>query len=111
MNRVLIVAKLNPEFRGEVADIFAESDAGSLPVDLGVTERSLYGLGDAYIHLVEFDGDASERMVDAQKAPGFSEISSRLRPFVKPYEPATWRSPDDAMARRFYHWERSSSAR
>jgi cyclase len=32
------------------------------------------------------------------------QISEDLKPFVRPYDAATWRSPADAMATSFYHW-------
>lgn len=42
--------------------------------------------------------------------PAFKDISDRLTAFVSPYDPQTWRSPKDAMARQFYRWERDSTA-
>lgn len=104
MDQTMIVARLMPGSGPDVARIFAESDAGPLPRELGVRERSLYALQDVYIHIVQFDGDAAERMEAAQTTSGFREISERLADHIKPYDPETWRSPADAMARRFYHW-------
>ncbi|WP_432482229.1 TcmI family type II polyketide cyclase [Kineococcus esterisolvens] len=101
--RNLIVAKISPGAEPDVARIFAESDATDLPHALGVTERSLYSLGDLYVHLVEFDRDAAEVMEIAARQPGFGEISRRLDPFISPYL-STWRGPADASARRFYTW-------
>ncbi|MCY0962424.1 TcmI family type II polyketide cyclase, partial [Streptomyces sp. H27-H5] len=37
-----------------------------------------------------------------------SRGGSRLKPFIGAYDPATWRSPADAMAKRFYDWEASA---
>jgi len=31
-------------------------------------------------------------------------ISADLKAFIEAYDPKTWRSPQDAMAHRFYHW-------
>jgi cyclase len=39
----------------------------------------------------------------AQSLPAFRAVSEDLRPFITAYDP-NWRSPQDAMARRFYHW-------
>lgn len=103
-HRSLIVAKIRPGAEPEVARIFTESDATVLPHALGVTERSLYTLGDLYVHLVEFERDVDEVMAVAPKHPGFVEISERLRPYISPYDPKTWRSPRDAAARLFYTW-------
>jgi cyclase len=40
----------------------------------------------------------------ARDHPAFEEISRKLSSFVSPYDPRTWRSPVDAMARQFYRW-------
>ncbi len=105
MNRALIVARIAPDAQGEVARIFGESDATSLPRELGVMERSLYVLGDVYVHAVTFDRDVDEAMAVARGHEGFAEISDQLRPHIAPYDPENWRSARDAMAQRFYHWE------
>jgi len=93
-----------PGAEPEVARIFAESDRTSLPGDIGVRERGLYTLRDLYVHVVDFDGEAQSAMAAANAHDGFHEVSDRLRPYVLPYDPETWRSPRDAMAHRFYHW-------
>jgi cyclase len=103
VSRNLIVAKIRPGAEPEVARIFAESDATDLPHALGVTERSLYSLGDLYVHLVEFDRNAEQAMGSAAREPGFAQISRELQPYISPYL-STWRSPADASARRFYTW-------
>ena len=38
--------------------------------------------------------------------PDFRDVSERLSSYVRAYDPDTWRSPKDAMAQRFYLWER-----
>jgi hypothetical protein len=53
---------------------------------------------------VEFDGDVSQRMKNAQDTDGFRSISRDLSGHIEPYDPSTWRSPADAMARCFYRW-------
>jgi cyclase len=103
-NRSIIVARIRHGAEPDVARIFAESDATSLPHDLGVRERSLYTLRDLYVHLVEFDESVDSAMTRAQQHPGFADISARLRPYISPYDPETWRSPRDAAARQFYSW-------
>ena len=32
-------------------------------------------------------------------------ISARLEPYIEPLDPATWRSPKDAMAAELYSWD------
>jgi Polyketide synthesis cyclase. len=107
-DRAVIVAKMRLGAEADVGRIFAESDATSLPYDLRVTERSLYSLGDLYVHLVEFECDVDEVMETARRHPGFAEISERLRPYISPYDPQNWQSPRDAAARRFYTWRARS---
>ncbi|HEX5741499.1 MAG TPA: TcmI family type II polyketide cyclase [Pilimelia sp.] len=103
MNRTLIIARITPGTEPAVAGVFAASDASLLPRDLGVRRRSLYALHDLYAHLVEFDGDARAAMRRAQRHPGFADVSARLQPYVRPYDPH-WRGPEDAVAHPFYHW-------
>lgn len=103
-DRILIVARLAPGGSGEVARLFAESDAGELPHTLGVARRDLFHYRDLYFHHVEFDGPAGDAMATARERDDFRRLSEELSPFVTPYDPATWRSPADAMAERFYHW-------
>src|SRR6185312_6399421 len=57
-SRAVIVARIKPGAKPAVAALFAESDAGPLPRLAGVRHRSLFALGDVYVHVVETDGDA-----------------------------------------------------
>lgn len=107
MNRSLILAKIVPDAEHEVARIFAESDQTDLPRVAGVRHRSLYRLGDLYVHLLETEETGAEAVENARAHPEFARVSERLRPFITPYLP-TWRSPRDAQAQCFYHWEGQS---
>lgn len=104
-HRKLIVARIDPDDIGEIAKIFAESDASGLPEKIGVTRRGLFRFHDLYMHLVESDDDVSGRLAEAGDDPRYREVSDRLRPFMTPYDPS-WRSPKDAFAEEFYVWER-----
>jgi polyketide synthesis cyclase len=104
MNRMIIVARIQPDAESAVADIFAHSDATTLPHEMGVERRSLYSLGDIYLHAIDFSLDPAEAMRRAPGLPEFNRISTELRPFIKPYDEAKWRSPQDAVAREFYRW-------
>ncbi|GIF63717.1 polyketide synthase [Asanoa ishikariensis] len=104
MNRTVIVAKIQPDSQQSVAQIFAASDATSLPHDLGVRARSLYSLNDLYLHVIEFAEDPTEALRKGPGMAGFKQISDDLRAYIKPYDPQTWKSPQDAVAREFYHW-------
>jgi cyclase len=104
VNRTLIVAKIKLDAYSDVANIFAASDRTGLPRDIGVKERNLYALEDLYVHVIDFEREPAEAMQVARRHPGFTEISEQLRPYVSPYNPATWHSPNDAMAKHFYRW-------
>jgi cyclase len=105
VKRGLIIARIKPGAKEKVAAIFAESDQTELPALAGVRHRSLFALGDCYVHLVEIDDDFDEAVAGIRDHPLFREISERLEPFIEPYDPATWRSPKDAMAEEFYSWD------
>lgn len=103
--RTLIVARMDPADAGNVAKIFAESDATELPRMVGVTRRTLFRFHDLYFHLVETgDGDTPERVDGIREHPLFRKVSDDLRPYMRPYDP-NWQKPSDAMATPFYTWE------
>jgi hypothetical protein len=104
-DHTLIVARLAPHGADEVTRLFAESDRGELPRRLGVRRRRLFTYQDLYFHYVEFDGSADEALDDARTDPEFTRLSAELQPFVSPYDPRTWRSPADAMARQIYTFD------
>lgn len=105
IQRGLIVARIKPGARDKVAELFAASDAGELPALAGVRHRSLFVLGDVYLHLVELDRELAGAVADVRDHPLFRELSERLEAYIEPYDPATWRSPKDAMAQEFYRWD------
>jgi len=105
VKRGVIVARIKPGSEDKVAATFAESDRTELPALAGVTHRSLFVLGDIYVHYVEMEEDF-EQSVDAVRAhPLFEDISRELDAYITPYDPETWRSPKDATAREFYTWD------
>ncbi|MDO0911681.1 TcmI family type II polyketide cyclase [Streptomyces sp. DT2A-34] len=106
MHHALIVARMAPQSAPDIADVFAASDSGELPHLVGVTQRSLFQFGDVYMHFIEAEQDPGPAIAKVAGHPEFVDISRRLEAFVSPYDPQTWRSPKDAMARRFYHWRR-----
>jgi len=106
-HRSLIVARMRPGSADDIAEIFASSDAGELPGLVGVTGRSLFRFGaDLYFHLIEADRPPEAAIARIADHPEFRKISDRLSAHVSAYDPATWRSPKDAMAHEFYRWER-----
>jgi hypothetical protein len=106
VHQTMIIAKMAPADADTVADIFGRSDATSMPHEIGVRARSLYRFHELYVHLIDFDRPAPEAMRIAQSLPSFRSVSEELRPYIEAYDP-NWRSPQDAMAQRFYHWTAS----
>ncbi len=106
MYSTLIVARMNPESSSEVADLFAEFDASEMPGLMGTRRRELFRYRGLYFHLQDFDREQGETSIQQTRThPSFVRISADLTPFIEAYDPETWRSPKDAMATRFYHWD------
>ncbi|WP_335937258.1 TcmI family type II polyketide cyclase [Streptomyces sp. PTD5-9] len=105
MHSTLIVARMDPGSAEEVARVFAAFDATDMPHRMGTRRRELFAYRGLYFHLQAFDGDdGGERIEEAKTDRRFVRISEDLKPHIEAYDPATWRSPADAMAHRFYHW-------
>lgn len=106
MHSTLIVARMEPHSAAQVANLFGAFDETEMPHRMGTRRRQLFSYRGLYFHLQDFDGeDGGERIEEAKTDPRFVAISDDLKPFITAYDPATWRSPADAMARRFYHWD------
>jgi cyclase len=104
MHSTLIVARMAPESRAEVARLFQEFDATEMPHLMGTRRRQLFAYKGLYFHLQDFDHAGGGDTIEAAKSdPRFKRISADLRPFIDPYDPA-WQTPSDAMAERFYLW-------
>ncbi len=105
MHSTLIVARMEPGSSGDVARLFARFDETQMPHLMGTRRRQLFSFHGLYFHLQDFDSDDGGDLIEEAKAhPLFTGISSDLKPYITPFDPATWRSPKDAMAERFYHW-------
>ena len=105
MSRTLIVARMRQGSEEAIRNIFADSDTGELPRMLGVRERRLYRFHDLYFHSIESDEDLALPLAEVREHPLFADINKKLSAHVTAYDPATWRSPSDAMAREFYLWQ------
>ncbi|MGW2825849.1 TcmI family type II polyketide cyclase [Streptomyces sp. NPDC001443] len=109
MHSTLIVARLEPGASAHVAGLFADFDTTEMPHRMGTRRRQLFHYRGLYFHLQDFDEDNGGELIEAAKTdPRFVGISNDLKPFIEAYDPATWRSPADAMATRFYSWEASA---
>lgn len=109
MHSVLIVARMKPTSSDAVRRLFADFDNTDMPARMGTRRRQLFAYHGLYFHLQDFDADNGGELVEkAKEDPRFVQISENLKPFIGAYDPATWRSPADAMATRFYSWDASA---
>ncbi|MET9592095.1 TcmI family type II polyketide cyclase [Streptomyces sp. NPDC006516] len=105
MHSTLIVARMAPTSAEKVAELFEAFDTTDMPGRMGTRRRQLFAYRGLYFHLQDFtQDDGAHRIEDAKADPRFVGISEDLKPFIQAYDPATWRSPADAMADRFYEW-------
>jgi cyclase len=105
MYSTLIVARMAPASDASVAELFGDFDRTDMPHRMGTRRRQLFHYRGLYFHLQDFDGDSGHTAIESAKTePEFVKISEDLKEFIAAYDPATWRSPADAMATRFYHW-------
>jgi cyclase len=107
MHSTLIVARMAPESSGDVARLFEKFDSTEMPDLMGTRRRQLFSYNGLYFHMQDFDTDQGGAAIEAAKThPLFVQISDDLKAYITAYDPATWRSPSDAMATRFYEWSR-----
>lgn len=101
----LIVARMDSGSADAVHETFAEFDRSEMPHLMGTRRRQLFSYRGLYFHLQDFDdARGRERIEGAKQDPRFVRISEDLKPFIGAFDPATWRSPADAMAECFYEW-------
>jgi cyclase len=74
--------------------------------DIGVTGRWLYSMEDVFVHILEQDRvkAAAVRANHESMRPAFAKVMAALAPYVSPYNPETWQSPRDSVARVFHRW-------
>jgi cyclase len=105
MHSNLIVARMDVASSAQVARLFGAFDSTDMPHRMGTRRRQLFSYRGLYFHLQDFDDDNGGELIEEAKSdPRFVQISDDLKPHIEAYDPATWRSPADAMAERFYDW-------
>lgn len=105
MHTELIVARMAEPSSADVARLFGDFDNTEMPELMGTRRRQLFHYQGLYFHLQDFDNDQGAETIEAAKTlPRFIQISRDLRPYISAFDPETWKSPRDAMATRFYHW-------
>ncbi|MEU0687183.1 TcmI family type II polyketide cyclase [Streptomyces uncialis] len=106
MHSNLIVARMAPGATADVARLFNAFDTTEMPHRMGTRRRQLFAFRGLYFHLQDFDTENGGELIEEAKTdPRFIRISEDLKPHIEAYDPATWRTPADAMATRFYSWE------
>lgn len=100
----VIVGRIKPGAEDNVARIFTESDAGTLPVEMSVTARWLYSIDDVYVHLLERSVPHTADDARIHDKPKFGKIMEELSPYISPYNQDAWRGPVDAVAKEYYRW-------
>ncbi|GGK26330.1 hypothetical protein GCM10011583_67860 [Streptomyces camponoticapitis] len=102
----LTVARTDVDPSVDVARLIGDFDATEMPHRTGTRRRRLFAYRGPHFHLRDFDDDNGGRLIEEAKSNSRSiRISDELKPLIDAYDPATRRSPKDAMARRFYNWE------
>ena len=108
MHSTLIVGRMDPRWSADVAKVFGAFDETGMPHHMGTRRRELFSYQGLYFHLQDFDREyGGERIQQARTDPRFIKVSADLKAYIQAYDEATWRSPADAMASQFYHWEES----
>ena len=107
MHSTMIVARLDAADLDTVAKLFADFDTGTeLPHTMGTRRRQLFACDGLYFHIQDFESADGGRLIEQAKLdPRFVQIQQDLLPYITVFDPATWRSPSDAMATRFYSWQ------
>lgn len=105
MHSTLIVARMKPDDADHVSRLFRGFDETDTPAFMGTRRRQLFHFHGLYFHLQDFDNDTGGIAIESAKSNSqFVQISADLKEYIAAYDPATWRSPKDAMATRFYDW-------
>lgn len=115
MHRLLVIGRVLPGREDELAKIFAEADGGDLPSATGVRHRSIYRIGDLYLHLTETDSTRTQ-VEQGQDHPALLRVADRLAECTTPYPvPEQYVpqsvTPHHATASCFYRWEASGPNR
>jgi len=102
----VIIQRIKPGAEPDVARVFADSDAGQLPIETGVTGRWLYSIDDVFVHLLQQDQATAAAVQENYELhrPALGRIMNDLSPYLSPYRPDTWATARDSVANVFYRW-------
>ncbi|GAA2009409.1 hypothetical protein GCM10009799_41600 [Nocardiopsis rhodophaea] len=99
---MLMVSRMDPGSMETVARLFAEHDRSNLPVDLGVTSRTLLHYQGMTMHLIQSEQEVFDNLSRLHQDPSFQELNRKLAPHMKPIV-SDWRGIQDSRAVEFYH--------
>jgi hypothetical protein len=110
LHSTVIVNRVADAAIPEVARLFGELDATDFPSRMGTHRRQLFSYHGVYFHIQDFEAQNGNAVIDQawkEADPRFVKICADLDPLVHKYAPDRWRSTDDQIGVRFYHWEAS----
>lgn len=107
----VIVNRVQDAVIPDVARLFGELDETDFPHRMGTRRRQIFSYHGVYFHIQDFESQNGNSVIDQawkEADPRFVKICADLDPLVQKYAPEKWRSIDDQIADRFYHWETSA---
>lgn len=107
MARGMIIGRLRPGAqKQEIIAAFQESDATELPQLIGIQTRSVFILGDIYVHLIESETPLEVVLTDMKDHALFVDIKQRLDRCVEPLSPDLY----PGIAEEIYFWSAAQIA-
>lgn len=97
----MIIGRLRPGAKKEeIIDAFQRSDTTELPHMIGVSRRSVFLLGDIYVHLVEAEMPISDVLNAMKDHPLFIDVKQELDGCIAPLAPELY----PGIATEIYSW-------
>ncbi|MBI3898411.1 MAG: TcmI family type II polyketide cyclase [Gammaproteobacteria bacterium] len=90
-----------PGSRAQISKAFAESDSTDLPWLVGVKRRSIWALGDVYVHYVEAERPMKDIIEHFRTHPLYMDVKAKVDRCVEPL--ADHLRP--GLAKEIYRWE------
>ena len=107
MARGMIIGRLRAGAQKQaIIDAFQESDATELPWLVGAQTRSVFILGDIYVHLIESEMPLEVVLSDMKDHPLFVDIKRRLDRYVEPLSADLY----PGVAEEIYFWSAAQAA-
>lgn len=101
-SRMLLISKMNPASADTVARLFAEHDQSDLPVQLGITSRTLLHYQGMTMHLIQAEREFFDDLARLHNAAAFQELNGKLAGHLSPIV-SDWKGIPDSRATEFYH--------